>query len=87
MSNKFNNTKHEYKPDHLWVNVIIPNTIKPYPEKHEVEVAWIVAKHFKFVVEFLQPRIGYRMKTPDIVMNGVMWEIKSPTGFSKKYTV
>jgi hypothetical protein len=30
---------------------------------------------------------GYKTKTPDIVMNGVMWEIKSPTGSSKKSTI
>lgn len=69
------------------IEVIIPDSIKPLPEEHEVKVAWILAKHFKCIVEFLQPRLGYKMKTPDIVMNGVMWEIKSPTGYSKKNTI
>jgi hypothetical protein len=68
-------------------DVIIPDSIKPKPEDHELAVAWILAKHYICIVEFLQPVAGYKTKTPDIVMNGIMWEIKSPTGNSKKSTV
>lgn len=68
------------------VEVIIPDNIKPAPEKHEVEVAWILARNFKCIVEFLKPVAGYRMKTADIVMNGIIWEIKSPQGKSLKST-
>lgn len=68
-------------------DVIIADTIHPLPEQHEVEIAWILAKHFRCNVEFLQPQAGYKMKTPDIVMKGVMWEIKSPTGSSRKATI
>jgi len=50
------------------------------PEPHEVEVAWILARHFGVIVEFLRPSEGYKMKTADMVMNGLIWEIKSPTG-------
>jgi hypothetical protein len=67
--------------------VVIPDTIKPRPEAHEIEVAWILAKHYACIVEFLQPSAGYKMKTPDIVMSGLMWEIKSPTGASRRLTI
>lgn len=67
--------------------VIIPDEMKPQPEEHEVVVAWILAKHYHCTIEFLQPIAGYKTKTPDIVMSGIMWEIKSPTGNSKKSTI
>ncbi len=50
------------------------------PEPHEVEAAWILARHFNTVVEFLRPVEGYKVKTADLAMNGLMWELKSPTG-------
>lgn len=68
-------------------DVIIPDGMKPIPADHELAVALILARHHNCLVEFLQPVAGYRTKTPDIVMNGIMWEIKSPTGNSKKSTV
>ena len=68
-------------------SVIIPDGMKPEPEDHELTVARILAKHYSCVVEFLQPVASYKTKTPDIVMNGLMWEIKSPTGNSRKSTV
>ena len=60
--------------------VIFPANSPVQPEPHEVEAAWILALHFRVVVEFLQPSEGYKMKTADIVMNGLIWEMKSPTG-------
>lgn len=69
------------------IKVIVSDIIKPQPQKHEVEVAWILARYFNCIVEFLQPSSGYKVKTPDIVMQGIMWEIKSPTGSSKKNTI
>lgn len=67
--------------------VIIPENMTPPPEKHEIEIAWILAKHYNFVVEFIEPMDSYKFKTPDALMNGVMWEFKSPLGFSKKHTI
>ncbi|HSX30720.1 MAG TPA: hypothetical protein VLE99_02285 [Candidatus Saccharimonadales bacterium] len=67
--------------------VIVAEGVKPAPEEHELQVAQVLAKHFRCIVEFLQPSAGYKMKTPDIVMNGLMWEIKSPTGASRKLTI
>lgn len=43
--------------------------------------AIILAEHFGCNVKFLRPELD---KTPDIEARGVRWEIKSPTGDSKK---
>ena len=67
--------------------VLIPDNIRPYPEVHEIEIAEILARYYSADVEFLLPIGGYKIKTPDIVMNGTLWEIKSPTGSSRKSTV
>jgi hypothetical protein len=65
-------------------NVIILSGIENLLEKHEVDAAWILARHYNAVIEFLRRVDGYKISTPDIVMNGVLWEIKSPEGKSKK---
>lgn len=57
------------------------------PEPHEIEVARILARHFKTDVLFLEPINSYKQRTPDIIMSGVEWEIKVPVGGSKKSTV
>jgi hypothetical protein len=69
------------------INVKIPDALTAKPQPHEVEITWIVARHFKTTVEFLQPIDGYMVKTPDFVMNGKLFEIKSPKGNSKKHTI
>jgi len=69
------------------VYIIIPNNYKPQPEKHEIEVALIISSHFKCIIEFIQPLGGYKIKTADFIMNGQMWEIKSPQGKSKEHTI
>jgi hypothetical protein len=69
--------------EHKKASVIIPTNLSSPLEDHEVEVAWILAYHYNDVIEFLRPVDGYRIKTADIVMNGVMYEIKSPIGHSK----
>ena len=54
-----------------------------------------VDKHEKIAVDFLATKIGYDItflvpdrqkgaKTPDIEMNELLWEIKSPTGKSSR---
>jgi hypothetical protein len=63
--------------------VIIPAGHPNPPEPHEVTIAWILARHYDCTVEFLIPIDDYKRKTPDIVMQGLEWEIKSPTGKSK----
>ena len=62
--------------------VIIPASPNP-PEPHEVDVAWILARHFRCTIEFLTPVDDYKRKSADIIMHGVEWEIKSPIGESK----
>jgi hypothetical protein len=54
-----------------------------------------IDKHEKIAVDFLAAKLGYDVlfivpdrrkgaKTPDIEMNGLFWEIKSPTGKSSR---
>jgi hypothetical protein len=63
--------------------VIIPPNHPNPPELHEVEAAWILAHHLNTTVEFLIPINGYKTKTHDLVINGIIWEMKSPEGNSK----
>jgi hypothetical protein len=63
--------------------VILPTSHPNKPEQHEIDIAWILARHFQCTVEFLIPVDDYKRKTADIVMFGVEWEMKSPTGESK----
>jgi len=63
--------------------VIIPAGHPRPPESHEIDAAWVLARHFRCVIEFLVPVDDYLRKTADIMMLGAQWEIKSPTGASK----
>ena len=65
------------------LDVIIPKRHPNPPEKHEVEAAHLLAKYFKCTVRFLAPVDDFKRKTPDIMMLGKAWEIKSPTGTSR----
>ena len=49
------------------------------PEPHEIQTALFLIKHGKKTVKFLAPKNQNRIKTPDILMDGKKWEIKSPT--------
>ena len=60
--------------------IILPAGMKPRPEEHELHVASILSEHYRTDVEFL-PRANQR--TPDFVIDGVVWELKSPTGTGK----
>jgi hypothetical protein len=60
--------------------VILPVGNPNPPELHEIEAAWILARHYGCTIEFLIPVDDYKRKTPDTVMFGVEWEIKSPIG-------
>jgi len=63
--------------------VIIPADHPNPPEPHEVDVAFILARHYQDTVEFLIPIDDYKRKSADIIMLGVEWEIKCPHGTSK----
>ena len=66
--------------------VIIPVNHPNPPEQHEIDAAIVLARHYRCNVEFLIPLDDYKRKTADIIMFGVEWEMKSPTGKSK-YTI
>jgi len=74
------------KSEKTW-QVVPPDEMKNPPQPHEIEAAEIVAEHFNYVIQFLEPLDDYKRKTPDVVMNGKIVEIKSPEGKSRKVTV
>ncbi len=53
------------------------------PEKHEFDTAKFFADMGKDIV-FLKPSSIPNMHTPDIIMDGIEWEMKCPTGNSKR---
>ena len=53
------------------------------PEKHELETAKFFANRGKDVV-FIRPSNIPNIHTPDIIMDGVEWEIKCPEGKGKR---
>ena len=63
--------------------VIIPENLPTPPMPHEVNTALSLARHYQTRIEFLIPIDDFKRKTADIVMFGVEWELKCPTGTSK----
>lgn len=63
--------------------VIIPIGLKPSPSSYELSAAELLARYFKTDVEFV---VRSNHKTPDFLINGLKWELKSPTG-SGKYNI
>jgi hypothetical protein len=62
--------------------VIVNTSVADRPKDHEMKAALIVANsHFRADVVFLRPEI---YKTPDLEINSVKWELKSPLGQGKK---
>ena len=53
------------------------------PEKHELATANYFAELGKDVT-FLKPSVSKGIHTPDFMMDGVAWEVKSPEGSSKR---
>ncbi|MDR2685823.1 MAG: hypothetical protein LBB23_03580 [Rickettsiales bacterium] len=60
--------------------IIIPGNVRP--EAQELETAHILAEA-GFDIEFLQPSYVKGVFLPDILLNGQIWEIKSPCGNNK----
>ena len=58
-------------------NIIIPVGMKPRPKIHEETAADILANHFKSDVYFIETA---SQGTPDVSIDGIKWEIKSPIG-------
>lgn len=61
--------------------VIVKTDLADLPKAHELSAALILAYHFKTDVTFLRPKYA---RTPDVEVNGVKWEIKSPMGNGKR---
>ncbi len=60
--------------------VIIPAGLKPLPSRYEISAADLLADYFNADVEFI---IRTNQKTPDFLIDGIAWELKSPTGQGK----
>lgn len=61
--------------------IIVDTSKNNRPKDHEMLVAILLAEYFKRDVIFLRPGV---LGTPDLNIDGVLWEIKSPLGNSKK---
>lgn len=59
--------------------IFIPKDVKPYPKDHELFSARALAKAGHYVV-FLRPDNRKGVKTADILLDGICYEIKSPLG-------
>ena len=65
------------KPKHQVVVKTLPQNA---PYDFEMSAALLVANYFKTDVVFLRP---IPLKSPDLKINGEIWELKSPIGKSK----
>lgn len=63
-------------------NIIIPGGLNQ-PEPHEYATANVFARS-GMDVEFIKPSRLKGSRTPDVKIGGIMWEMKSPMGKSKK---
>jgi hypothetical protein len=61
--------------------IVIPSSL--LPELHELQTASFLANLGRDV-EFLIPIDKDHIKTPDIKMDGILWEIKAPKGNSSR---
>lgn len=63
--------------------IIDTSKLKVLPERHELETAKYFAD-LGYDIVFLPPNNSPKMSNPDILMNGVVWEMKCPKGKSKR---
>ena len=68
-----NDSKREY-------NVIVPRSYIPKPSPTEMSAADILVDFFNADVKFIKRS---NSKTPDFLIKGIYWELKSPTGSGK----
>lgn len=61
-------------------SVIVPREVYPKPSTREMSAAYILNDYFRANVKFVARRDG---KTPDFLIRGIYWELKSPTGSGK----
>ena len=60
--------------------VVIPESVSPQPTAREISAVYILVKAFKADIKFV-PRANH--KTPDLFIDGLYWELKTPTGNGK----
>ena len=70
---RVDNMKKRYK-------VIVETSEKDRPYDFEMSAAILVAEYFKTDITFLRPT---PLKSPDLRINGQIWELKSPMGDGK----
>lgn len=61
-------------------NVIVKTLPQDAPYDFEMSAALLVANYFETDVIFLRP---HSLRSPDLNIGGLIWELKSPTGNSK----
>ena len=61
-------------------SIIVPKDVFPKPSPREMSAAYVLLDYFKSDIKFV-PR-GNR-KTPDFLIKGLHWELKTPTGTGK----
>ncbi len=61
-------------------SVIVPKNVFPKPSVREMSAAYILLDYFKTDIEFI-PRNN--QKTPDFMIGGIEWELKTPIGTGK----
>ena len=61
-------------------SIIISKTVFPKPSAREISAAYILLEYFKSDIKFV-PRSN--QKTPDFLINGLHWELKTPIGTGK----
>lgn len=59
----------------------ISSDIKPEPSDHEISAALILSEYFQTDITFIKRS---HMHTADFLINGQVWEHKSPTGDGKR---
>lgn len=57
-------------------NVIIPTTVKPYPDMYEVTVVRILAENFGAMLFFIE-RSAIRTPDVQVIKTKQFWEIKN----------
>jgi hypothetical protein len=60
--------------------LVIPIGLRPLLADYEISSAEILAEYFKSDIEFVSRS---NQKRPDFLINGMLWELKSPTGTGK----
>ena len=61
-------------------SIIIPAEVQPGPSSKELSAARILLEYFKKDIVFVSRKNN---RTPDFLIGGLFWELKTPTGTGK----